>query len=78
MEVKRRNSIFLTDFEEFRNFKVNDYYLKVDIRYLSENSKKKAEETLNETDEVKEKALKKFSELLQSNLFFYLNIIINF
>ncbi|XP_059622713.1 retinaldehyde-binding protein 1-like [Phlebotomus argentipes] len=61
----RKNSVFLTDLEEYPIFTKGDFTLKVDVRYLSEKSKKKAEEELNETEEVKTKALERMSELIK-------------
>lgn len=72
MALGRKSSIFLTDLEEFPTIQNKDFCLKIDLRYLSENSKNKAKKTLNETDEIKERALKKLSELIQSNVVLYI------
>ncbi|XP_055693095.1 retinaldehyde-binding protein 1-like [Lutzomyia longipalpis] len=65
LQSRRRNSVFLTDLQDFPSFTSEDFSVTIDVRYLSEKSKKKAEEELNETEEVKEEALRKFSELIQ-------------
>lgn len=70
MQVQRRNSVFLTGLEEFPTFQSDGYCLKIDVRYLSERSRKKAERTLNETDEIKEKAVKRMSELIRGYFLF--------
>ncbi|GAB0099494.1 hypothetical protein DMENIID0001_153610 [Sergentomyia squamirostris] len=65
LQAQRKNSVFLTDFEDFPPFQHGDYYVQFNARHLSENSRKKAEKELNETLENRERAFKEMSKLIQ-------------